>query len=85
MAIKKETIDQIILRRQHCLDTIESDREMLIDFIREYVDAKRGNQMLLSNASGIPQNKISNLVRDNGFPPGMEIILTLAKTIKNIQ
>ncbi|WP_061232581.1 hypothetical protein [Leptospira noguchii] len=85
MAEQKETIDQIISRREICLDTLESDRESLIDHIRKYVDSKRGNQVLLANASGIPQNKISNLIRGNGFPPGMETIVALAKTIQNIQ
>ncbi|QOI36791.1 hypothetical protein [Leptospira interrogans] len=84
MAAKKEMIDQIISRREICLDTEESDREALIEYIREFVDAARGNQILLARESGIPQSKISNLIRGNGFPSGMIVILTLAKAIRNI-
>ncbi|MDI7165926.1 hypothetical protein [Leptospira santarosai] len=84
MAIKKETIDRAIERRQHCLDTSESDRLLLIDYIREFVDSKRGNQRLLTNASGVPESRISNLIRGTGRPPGIESIVALAKIIQNL-
>ncbi|WP_078123976.1 transcriptional regulator [Leptospira alexanderi] len=85
MTSKKDpTITEIIRRRRQCLDTIESDRELLIDFIREFVDAKRGNQTLLVNASGVRQSTISNLIRNAGPSPGIEVIVLLAETIQKI-
>ncbi|MDI7219377.1 XRE family transcriptional regulator [Leptospira santarosai] len=81
---EKETIDQIISRREISLETEESDRALLVEYVREFVDAKRGNQKLLAEASSIPQNKISSLIRNSPMAPGMGVIVTLAKTIKNI-
>ncbi|WP_170875473.1 XRE family transcriptional regulator [Leptospira alexanderi] len=86
MTSKKGTqIDQAIERRRQNMDTEESDRELLIQYIREFVDARRGNQKLLAEASSIPQNKISSLIRGRNFSPGMDSIIILAETIQKIQ
>ncbi|EMO27303.1 hypothetical protein LEP1GSC170_1229 [Leptospira interrogans serovar Bataviae str. HAI135] len=79
MAEQKETIDQVIKRRQHCLDTSESDRTLMIEYIREFVEAKRGNQRRLAEASGIPESRISNLLKNTGVSPGIEVILILTQ------
>ncbi|EMO53896.1 hypothetical protein [Leptospira noguchii] len=84
MAEQKETIDQVIKRRQHCLDTSESDRTLMIEYIREFVEAKRGNQIRLARESGIPQSKISNLLNKTGNPLGTEALIILSQTIKNV-
>ncbi|WP_061226139.1 hypothetical protein [Leptospira interrogans] len=84
MAIEKETIDQAIKRRQHCLNTSESDRALMIEYIREFVELKRGNQILLARESGIPQSKISNLLNGTGTSAGMETLVILALAVKNI-
>ncbi|WP_082280559.1 transcriptional regulator [Leptospira interrogans] len=89
MAAKKETkeqsIEEIIAHRRNCLDTEESDKEALTEYVRQFAKAKRGNTILLSRESGIPNAKISNLLNQSGFPPGMEIILKLAETIQKLQ
>ncbi|UMQ60529.1 XRE family transcriptional regulator [Leptospira interrogans] len=84
MAAKKEMIDQAIERRQHCLNTSESDRTLMIEYIREFVEQKRGNQILLARESGIPQSKISNLLNGTGTSAGMETLVILALAVKNI-
>ncbi|EKR82536.1 hypothetical protein LEP1GSC084_1085 [Leptospira interrogans serovar Medanensis str. L0448] len=84
MATKKEMIDQAIERRQHCLNTSESDRALMIEYIREFVELKRGNQILLARESGIPQSKISNLLNGTGTSAGMETLVILALAVKNI-
>ncbi|EKR57208.1 hypothetical protein [Leptospira interrogans] len=84
MAAKKEMIDQAIERRQHCLNTSESDRALMIEYIREFVELKRGNQILLARESGIPQSKISNLLNGTGTSAGMETLVILALAVKNI-
>lgn len=84
MAAKKEIIDQAIERRQHCLNTSESDRALMIEYIREFVELKRGNQILLARESGIPQSKISNLLNGTGTSAGMETLVILALAVKNI-
>ncbi|ULG86774.1 hypothetical protein [Leptospira interrogans] len=84
MAAKKEMIDQVIERRQHCLNTSESDRALMIEYIREFVELKRGNQILLARESGIPQSKISNLLNGTGTSAGMETLVILALAVKNI-
>ncbi|EMO53875.1 hypothetical protein [Leptospira noguchii] len=81
---RKETIKQIIEHRRKCVDSEQEHREALIEYIREFAKAKRGNTILLSRQSGIPNAKISNLLNQSGFPPGMEIILTLAETIQKL-
>ncbi|MBE0302161.1 XRE family transcriptional regulator [Leptospira interrogans] len=82
MAAKKEMIDQAIERRQHCLNTSESDRTLMIEYIREFVEQKRGNQRRLAEASSVPESRISNLLKNTGRPPGMESIISLAKSIR---
>ncbi|WP_017860763.1 hypothetical protein [Leptospira interrogans] len=81
----QKTIKQIIEHRRKCVDTEESDKEALTEYIREFAKAKRGNTILLSRESGVPDAKISNLLNQSGFPPGMEIILKLAETIQKLQ
>ncbi|ULG86772.1 hypothetical protein [Leptospira interrogans] len=88
MAAKKETkeqsIEEIIAHRRNCLDTEESDKEALTEYVRQFAKAKRGNTILLSRESGIPNAKISNLLNNSGNPPGMETLVILALTIKNL-
>ncbi|WP_025180272.1 hypothetical protein [Leptospira interrogans] len=84
MAAKKEMIDQAIERRQHCLDTSESDRALMIEYIREFVELKRGNQRRLAEASSVPESRISNLLKNTGVSPGIEIILILAQNAKKL-
>ncbi|EKR89743.1 hypothetical protein LEP1GSC163_0196 [Leptospira santarosai str. CBC379] len=67
------------------MDTESTDREILVEYIRQFVDSRRGNQKLLAEASSIPQNKISSLIREKNFSPGMESIIILAETIQKIQ
>ncbi|EMO58842.1 hypothetical protein LEP1GSC161_0047 [Leptospira santarosai str. CBC1416] len=74
-----------IKRRRQNLDTESTDREILVEYIRQFVDSRRGNQKLLAEASSIPQNKISSLIREKNFSPGMESIIVLAETIQKIQ
>ncbi|WP_000374126.1 helix-turn-helix domain-containing protein, partial [Leptospira interrogans] len=63
----------------------ESDKEALTEYIREFAEAKRGNQAALSKATGVPTSTISNLVKDTGFPPGIEIIIVLAEAIVRLE
>ncbi|MBM2890061.1 XRE family transcriptional regulator (plasmid) [Leptospira interrogans serovar Canicola] len=84
MAAKKEMIDQAIERRQHCLNTSESDRTLMIEYIREFVEQKRGNQRRLAEASSVPESRISNLLKNTGVSPGIEIILILAQNAKKL-
>ncbi|WP_082294593.1 transcriptional regulator [Leptospira noguchii] len=80
----KPSIEEIIAHRRNCLDTEESDRQALTEYIREFVDAARGNQIRLARESGIPQSKISNLLNKTGTSPGMETLIILAQSIKNV-
>ncbi|WP_082285151.1 transcriptional regulator [Leptospira interrogans] len=80
----KPSIEEIIAHRRNCLDTEESDREALTEYIRQFVDAARGNQIRLARESGIPQSKISNMLNGTGTSAGMETLVILALTIKNI-
>ncbi|EMO78556.1 DNA-binding helix-turn-helix protein [Leptospira kirschneri str. 200801774] len=82
---RKEVIIKAIDRRKACLQTADLDRELLINFIREFAEAKRGNQTTLSKATGVPTSTISNLVKDTGFPPGIEIIIVLAEAIVKLE
>lgn len=85
MAIEKRAVADAIKRRRQNLDTESTDREILVEYIRQFVDSRRGNQKLLAEASSIPQNKISSLIREKNFSPGMESIIVLAETIQKIQ
>ncbi|MDI7165924.1 hypothetical protein [Leptospira santarosai] len=85
MAIEKRAVADAIKRRRQNLDTESTDREILVEYIRQFVDSRRGNQKLLAEASSIPQNKISSLIREKNFSPGMESIIILAETIQKIQ
>ncbi|UMQ60526.1 XRE family transcriptional regulator [Leptospira interrogans] len=80
-----KNIHDVITNRKNCLRSEAEEKEYLIDYIRKFVDAKRGNQKLLAEASSIPQNKISSLIRERSFSPGMDTIIKLAETIQNIQ
>ncbi|WP_198290476.1 XRE family transcriptional regulator [Leptospira kirschneri] len=84
MAIEKKLITEAIRRRRQNMETEAGDREMLIQYIRQFVDSQRGNQKLLAEASSIPQNKISSLIRERSFSPGMDSIIILAETIQKI-
>ncbi|WP_082278983.1 transcriptional regulator [Leptospira interrogans] len=88
MAAKKETkeqsIEEIIAHRRSCLDTEESDREALTEYVRQFAKSKRGNTILLSRESGIPNAKISNMLNQTGTSVGMETLVILALTIKNL-
>ncbi|WP_000037337.1 hypothetical protein [Leptospira interrogans] len=81
---KKETIKQIIEHRRKCVDSEQEHREALIEYIREFVEQKRGNTVLLSQQTGIPVSRISNLVNNSGRPPGMDGLLTLAEVIQKV-
>ncbi|WP_061232550.1 hypothetical protein [Leptospira noguchii] len=85
MAIEKRAVADAIKRRRQNLDTESADREILIEYIRQFVDSQRGNQKLLAEASSIPQNKISSLIREKNFAPGMDSIIILAEAIQKIQ
>ncbi|WP_061239744.1 hypothetical protein [Leptospira interrogans] len=63
------------------MDSEQEHREALIEYIREFVRAKRGNTALLTQQTGIPVSRISNLVNNSGRPPGMDGLLLLAETI----
>ncbi|MDI7165928.1 hypothetical protein [Leptospira santarosai] len=78
---KTETIKQIITHRRKCVDLEQAHREALIDYIREFAGAKRGNQALLAKESGVPGSRISHLINNTGRPPGMDGLLTLAEAI----
>ncbi|WP_032922411.1 hypothetical protein [Leptospira santarosai] len=80
----KPSIEEIIAHRRNCLDTEESDRQVLTEYIREFVNAARGNQIRLARESGIPQSKISNLLNKTGNPLGTEALIILSQTIKNV-
>ncbi|WP_423202018.1 XRE family transcriptional regulator [Leptospira kirschneri] len=66
------------------MDSEQEHREALIEYIREFVEKKRGNTVLLSKQTGIPVSRISNLVNNSGRPPGMDGLLLLAETILNL-
>ncbi|EMJ56543.1 hypothetical protein LEP1GSC111_1271 [Leptospira interrogans str. UT126] len=66
------------------MDTEQEHREALIEYIREFVRAKRGNTALLTQQTGIPVSRISNLVNNSGRPPGMDGLLTLAEVIQKV-
>ncbi|MDI7165925.1 helix-turn-helix domain-containing protein [Leptospira santarosai] len=79
-----KNVRDVIATRKNCLRSEAEDREFLIEHIRKFVDAKRGNQKLLAEASGVRQSTISNLIRNAGPSPGMEVIVTLAEAIQKI-
>ncbi|EKR57176.1 MULTISPECIES: helix-turn-helix domain-containing protein [Leptospira] len=79
-----KNIHDVITNRKNCLRSEAEEKEYLIDYIRKFVDAKRGNQKLLAEASGIRQSTISNLIRNAGPSPGMEVIIALAEEIQKI-
>ncbi|WP_235595236.1 XRE family transcriptional regulator, partial [Leptospira noguchii] len=81
---KKETIKQIIEHRRKCVDSEQEHREALTEYIREFVEQKRGNTVLLSQQTGIQVSRISNLVNNSGRPPGMDVLLKLAEEILNL-
>ncbi|EKR82613.1 hypothetical protein LEP1GSC084_1089 [Leptospira interrogans serovar Medanensis str. L0448] len=66
------------------MDSEQEHREALIEYIREFVEQKRGNTVLLSQQTGIPVSRISNLVNNSGRPPGMDGLLTLAEVIQKV-
>ncbi|ULG90676.1 XRE family transcriptional regulator (plasmid) [Leptospira interrogans] len=80
----KPSIEEIIAHRRNCLATEESDREALTEYIRNFAKSKRGNMATLTRESGIPQSKISNMLNGTGTSAGMETLVILALTIKNI-
>ncbi|MDI7183628.1 XRE family transcriptional regulator [Leptospira santarosai] len=80
----KPSIEEIIAHRRNCLDTEESDRQVLTEYIRQFAKAKRGNTILLSRQSGIPNAKISNMLNGTGTSVGIETLVILAQTIKNL-
>ncbi|WP_016755729.1 helix-turn-helix domain-containing protein [Leptospira santarosai] len=78
------TPDQVIRQRRKCVDSEESDKEILTEYIREFVESKRGNQKRLAEASGVAESAISNLLKNTRKPPGMENILLLAEKIQKL-
>ncbi|TGN00335.1 XRE family transcriptional regulator [Leptospira mayottensis] len=87
MAVRKEmkpSIEEIIAHRRNCLDTEASDREALTEYIRQFANAKRGNMATLTRESGVPQSKISNFLNGTGTSVGMETLVILSLTIKNL-
>ncbi|ULG86777.1 XRE family transcriptional regulator [Leptospira interrogans] len=80
----QKTILAIIKKWRDCLHTEESDRKMLTDYIRNFVESKRGNVALLSRESNIAVPVISNLINESKTPPSMGRILTLVETIQKL-
>ncbi len=82
MENKKPSIDKIIAQQKACLENAERHKQLLIDYIREFVDAKRGNQAWLSEQSGVQGIRISNMLNGTGNPPSLEKIVLLADLIQ---
>nr|WP_232435220.1 XRE family transcriptional regulator [Leptospira noguchii] len=74
----------MVKKWRDCLQTEESDREMLTDYIRNFVESKRGNVALLSRESNIAVPVISNLINKSKTPPSMGRILKLVETIQKL-
>lgn len=79
-----QNIEDIISRQKACIEAGESDKEALVEYIRAFVEAKRGNQRLLATESGVPESNISNIVHGTGTPTSMERIVQIAEKVKNL-
>ncbi|WP_303609238.1 helix-turn-helix domain-containing protein [Leptospira santarosai] len=80
---KNQSVDQIIAKWHDCLEAEELDKQILTDYIREFVGSKRGNQALLARESGIDPVVITHLL--NGTQnPSFERILRLSKTVQKL-
>ncbi|WP_082294595.1 transcriptional regulator [Leptospira noguchii] len=82
---KNQSVDQIIAKWKECLDSEESDKMTLIDFIREFAKEKRGNVLLLAKETGIDGSVISHLVTGKQAPPSMERIVDLSTAVKKLR
>ncbi|WP_042798492.1 hypothetical protein [Leptospira kirschneri] len=74
----------VIKRRRENLDSEESDRQILTDYIRYFVDQKRGNAALLAKMSGIRLGTISTITTGIGNLSSMERLVVLSETIQKI-
>ncbi|TGL58585.1 XRE family transcriptional regulator [Leptospira jelokensis] len=79
--MEKDLIKKIIKKRKELLESEASDREALIQYIRQFVESKRGNQAWLANESEVHAQKISNLMNGTGTPPSIETLIKLAEVI----
>ncbi|WP_045193846.1 hypothetical protein [Leptospira interrogans] len=83
MSLKKQpSVDQIIAKWDECLEGEELDRQILTNYIREFVEAKRGNQALLARESGIEKTAISHLIGGTQAFPSIERVIILSKTVR---
>ncbi|WP_032922412.1 hypothetical protein [Leptospira santarosai] len=80
----QKAIPVIVKKWRDCLLTEESDRHALTEYIRWFVNMKRGNVALLSKESAIAVPVISNLINESKTPPSMGRILILVETIQKL-
>ncbi|EMO20753.1 hypothetical protein LEP1GSC161_0278 [Leptospira santarosai str. CBC1416] len=80
---KNQSVDQIIAKWDDCLEAEELDKRILTDYIREFVESKRGNQALLARESGIDPIVITQLLKQIQNP-SFERILQLSKTVQKL-
>ncbi|WP_017860892.1 helix-turn-helix domain-containing protein [Leptospira interrogans] len=80
---KQPSVDQIIAKWDECLEGEELDRQILTNYIREFVEAQRGNQALLARESGIDPPVIVHLLKKTQ-DPSFERILKLSKIVQKL-
>ncbi|WP_170875472.1 hypothetical protein [Leptospira alexanderi] len=80
----QKIVSTVIRRRRENLDSEESDRQILTDYIRYFVEQKRGNAALLAKESSVRLGTISTITTGVGNLSSMERLLILSETIQKI-
>ncbi len=76
-----KTILKIIERRRSEIASELNDRDLLIQFIRSFVDLKRGNAADLARECKLPTSTISRIVTRTGPQPSLETILDVTEAV----
>ncbi|WP_061232423.1 hypothetical protein [Leptospira noguchii] len=78
----KKTIPAIIRQRRESFSKEEFEKQMLVDYIRYFVNLKRGNAALLVKETKFPSGNLSRLLSGEGAQPSFDRILLIAETVQ---
>ncbi|MDI7165932.1 hypothetical protein [Leptospira santarosai] len=84
MSELKEII-KIIERRRTEIASEPNDRARLVNFIRGFVDTKRGNSAMLAKECGLPTSTISRIITQTGPQSSLETIINVTEAVIKLQ
>ncbi|EMO59731.1 hypothetical protein LEP1GSC161_0275 [Leptospira santarosai str. CBC1416] len=80
----KKTIPEIIRRRRESVSKEEIEKQMLVEYIRYFVNLKRGNAALLVKETKFPSGNLSRLISGEGAQPSFDRILFISETVQKL-